>query len=59
VLTGSSNPQDKETAYAYNVAGYLLKEKLDAQCSQLIQLLEVYRKLNFSPMPTPIRQNSP
>ncbi|CAN5630330.1 response regulator [soil metagenome] len=49
VLTASDNPQDKVDAYNYNVAGFISKEQLDTQCSQLIEMFEIYRRINFSP----------
>jgi CheY-like chemotaxis protein len=44
VLTGSTGEQDRVRAAAYQVAGYWVKNELDAQCTQLIQQLEAYRE---------------
>ena len=44
VLTGSTSEQDRVRAAAYQVAGYWLKDELDAQCTQLIQQLKAYRE---------------
>jgi CheY-like chemotaxis protein len=41
VLTGSTLEDDKAAAYGFNVAGYLLKEKLDG----LVTLMNCYSKL--------------
>ncbi|MGF1621160.1 MAG: response regulator [Rhodomicrobiaceae bacterium] len=41
VLTGSNLEDDKSAAYGFNVAGYLLKEKLDG----LVPLMNCYSKL--------------
>jgi CheY-like chemotaxis protein len=43
VLTGSASEQDRVRAAAYPIAGYWLKDELDAQCTPLIQRLEAYR----------------
>ena len=43
VLTGSAREQDRVRAAAYPIAGYWVKDELDAQCTQLIQWLEAYR----------------
>ncbi len=43
VLTGSASEQDRVRAANYLIAGYWVKNEVDAQCTQLIQRLEAYR----------------
>ncbi|MCX6050056.1 MAG: response regulator [Chloroflexi bacterium] len=54
ILTASDNPADRATAAHYHVAEYLLKDRLDAQCSQLVKILETYQQNNFFAIPTKI-----
>ena len=39
VLTGSHDERHRQRAYAYQVAGYFLKDELDEHCTPLLQRL--------------------
>jgi len=45
VLTTSSREQDKNAAYALNVAGYILKEKAGEDFQNLFNLVDSYRRI--------------
>lgn len=45
VLTTSKDDEDKTAAYAKNIAGYILKEKLQNNFDDLIQLLDHYWRI--------------
>lgn len=49
VVTSSNLDADKSAAYAYQVAGYLLKAKLDQALPQFFQLFDFYSVLNEFP----------
>lgn len=49
VVTSSNLDTDKRAAYEYQVAGYLLKAKLDQYLPQFFQLLDFYYALNEFP----------
>lgn len=50
VLTTSDLEQDRVAAYEHQVAGYLLKSKLDRSFTTLLNLLEAYRNsIEFPP----------
>ena len=42
MLTTSSNHVDKITAYDFNIAGYVLKEKAEKSFSEFIEFLKLY-----------------
>jgi CheY-like chemotaxis protein len=43
VLTSSNLEMDKQAAYDYQVAGYLLKGELSTKWPLFLQLLDIYR----------------
>ena len=45
VLTTSDDDQDKVAAYSEHIAGYIVKNKLDSDFSELMQLLDHYWRL--------------
>lgn len=45
VLTTSNRPEDKNRAYELNVAGYLLKSRMDSDFQALIHLMHSYQQL--------------
>jgi CheY-like chemotaxis protein len=45
VLTTSKDDEDKIAAYAKNIAGYILKEKLQHNFDDLVQLLDYYWRI--------------
>jgi CheY-like chemotaxis protein len=45
VLTTSKDDEDKTAAYSKNIAGYILKERLQNNFSDLVQLLDHYWRI--------------
>lgn len=58
ILTTSNNQNDIASAYQEQVAGYLVKSKLDSQFTSLIELLTHYSKvIEFPPSNTSVTNN--
>ena len=50
VLTTSDSESDKKAAYNRQIAGYIVKSKLDKSCSRLIEMLVNYWEIVDLPM---------
>lgn len=58
VLTGTNSDQDRSQAQAYDVAAYLVKDALERHCTQLITLLDTYRRdCHFQRCSQPLAQS--